>query len=307
MSKRILHFVITPFMIASKKWLNYFKTESKKDILNDKLLLPRIKSFATYYTYWNKIQVNKNFFVFILIDDELDEKYIYMLKDSIKEFDNIYIVKNREKFLSSNYYMDYETQKLNSKYNNFKKLNDYIGEIVIDGTKIHMLKNFDYFITTRTDDDNILDKNAIDIIQQNCSGVELDLKIFGFEYGYILIDKIYHFKYPEFKNRIIMSSIGLSLIMKMNNENITNSFNIYFAHHGQIMESLKKISNNKSFFKNPINEKDLRYYYKDKVNRSWIYNNKLSFTGTKGKNLKLSENEIKDFKDKFGESSLFEF
>ena len=300
-NKKILHFVIIPFMIVSENWLKFFKTDSKKDILNDTKLLPRINNLKRYFTYWIKIQINKNFFAFIIIDDDLDKKYILMLKDAIKELDNVYIIKNNNKSQIDNDFINYESQKLNSEYNDFKKLNEYVGEILYDANQIHMLDKFDYFITSRIDDDNILDKNAIDFIQKCCEDMELDIKMIGFERGYILQDKITNMQYPQrYKDVITTSSIGLSIILKTKNNNIKKSFNIYFAHHGDMVSSLKNISNNNNYFEKSVDHLDKRYYYNDTTTRFWIYNNKISFTGRKrNPYIPLNEKQIEDFKERY--------
>lgn len=299
MSNTILHLIITRFMIITNAWMRQLKVKSKYDLLNDKILLPKIENLKKYYYNWVIRQTNKNFFIYIIIDNDLDMKYIKLIRNIFIDLDNVYIIKYIDGCsISYNFFLEYSCQELNKDYNNFNIINNYIGEKIINGYNIHLVKKFNYIIYSRIDDDDIISNNMIDYIQKKCLKVKNEFLLVGFTNGFVLNDTIYKINL-KYKNK---GSIAIcqSLIVK-NNSDVLKSVNIYNANHTNLFGFVDKINKNK-YFKNIINFKDLNYYHIDTINRYFIYNRKLSFSklNLKKKCHSLNNNDIKYFNKIFG-------
>ena len=84
-------------------------------------------------------------------------------------------------------------------------------------------------------------------------------------------------------------------------------FNIFCLPHMKLKTGLSKFTSDNEYFINSLDHNDPKYYCCDLTNRAWVYNNKLSFTGTLTKRgeRELSDNEKKDFIERFGNDINF--
>lgn len=285
-----LHLVITKFMLVSQEWLS--RGLKKENILSEANLAPRIENFEKYYIPWVMNQTNTNFFLFILIDKDLPEKFISQIKRIISVLDNVYIIKHDiTRSLSLNYFLEQKYFDANSENNNFDKIKKRIGRDIEDCRKVENFEKFNYVITTRIDDDDVLSKYFINHIQSQCEDIE-DMKIIGFNKGYFMTDKISHMDTGYKKGS---HSIGLTLIQNIQNTNIKQLFNVYVTPHHDWEKSLNFISNNEKLLISKKNYNKEKYYFIDNSNKIYIYNRCLSTSVYVCDTEPITEKTINDF------------
>ena len=291
-----LHIVYTKFMIITKDFLD--KGYTKEKVFSEDNMIPRIKNFEKYYINWVHSQINKNFLVVLIIDKDLPINYLNMLQNIIKNIKNIILIK-----------YNYETLSYNSLISNFsldenKELNDNKIDFIKTHFKLNLINykkdfdiNYDYIITTRIDDDDLISDWYIDYLQKNSISVD-DFKLYGGNNGYVLLDnKIYDCNLHKLDNTGLQS-IGLTLIQKTNN-NIKAYFNIFSFPHHICIKNLPNYNNHTHLFNSSpnINNNNIKNFYHKLNERFFIYNRNVSCSVYEFENLKLAT-DIKGFQIK---------
>lgn len=288
-----LHIVYTKFMIVTKDFLD--KGYTKEKVFSEDNMIPRIKNFEKYYINWVQSQINKNFIIVLIIDKDLPINYLIMLQNIIKNIKNIILIK-----------YNYETLSYNSLISNFsldenKELNDNKLDFIKTHFKLNLINykkdldiNYDYIITTRIDDDDLISDWYIDYLQKNSISVD-NFKLYGGNNGYVLLDnKFYNCNLHKLDN-IGLQSIGLTLIQKTNN-NIKSYFNIFSFPHHICIKNLPNYNNHTHLFNSSpnINDENIKNFYHKLDERFFIYNRNVSCSIYEFKNLELAT-DLKGF------------
>jgi hypothetical protein len=259
----ILHIIYTKFMIVSNEWLRRGRT--KQQILDINMLRNKVEFIKKYYLNWLENQTYKNFVIYFIVDKDLPTKILNNLRTLFQNYENINICFFDGNTLSFNY---------NLKYSNKYSIDNFVKNLIIDpkSNKYYDNPNLDYVITTRIDDDDLLENDFIKNIQLNTSPIVDTFVIYGSNTGFILKDKkIYLTKFDNKGSH----SIGLSLIQKTNTI-FKLYFNVFSFLHNNYKDDIEKnILNNeklinlskKNIDKNKIYIDDMYY---------WIYNRQLS-------------------------------
>ncbi len=186
------HFIITRFNLKSSQ--SNWKTDKNNSVtLSDEWLEHRINLFKTYCLPSIISQTNKNFIWLIYFDSDTPEKYkkiIELLLGTYKSFILPKYVSSYDKFLTS-----------------------YTQDIL---NLLHPEKEF--VITTRIDNDDVLHKNYIDIVQKQFANQE---------FMTVNCIKIYHYNIVKPERLFInytFSNQFISLIEKISNKNITGCY-----------------------------------------------------------------------------------
>jgi hypothetical protein len=281
---KIFHMFITRFMIASNEWLTNGRT--KESVLNKDNILMRLKNVEKYYVPWVTNQTNKNFHVFILVDQDLDVELIHEIR-SIFPLKNVYIMKNDvSRGRSYNFFLEKKYITANSDYNDFSELQKIIGDGVSNCKKLDHL-GYDYIVTTRIDDDDVLPNNFVDFIQSRTKLItDGQTIIYGFESGYILEnDKLTKYTSPPDQ---CTSSMGISLLQKCN-DNIDEYFNVYFTIHTN-WDSGTKVILNGPYLK--VKDPSKMVHFIDKINPYYIYNRNISHSAFKYPDVPMTQEDI---------------
>lgn len=295
---RTLHVFYTKFMFVSNDFLKRGLTKDK--ILNDKVIMPRIHEFKKYYLEWVKNQINKNFICILIIDKDWPTESKKLLIEITHDYKNILIVRYDEQTLSFNSLISNNNLEKNIDLN-INKIDYVKKEFKLN--LINYKKDFDYYydyvITTRIDDDDILPIWYVDYLQSKVNEVK-DFKIFGGNKGYVMFDDDNICKVTL--NKLLdngFQSIGLSLIQKTNN-NIKNYFNIFSFPHHICIKNLPNYSNHNHLFKTSpnIDKNNINEYYENIDDKIFIYNRKNSTSVYDFDNLEKINNideELKNF------------
>lgn len=292
--KNTFHVIYTKFMYVSKDFLQ--KGCTKEKILTDENILPRLEYFKKYYLNWVQNQSNQNFICVIIIDKDLPIHLLNKLQEIIKEYKNIILIRYNDETLSYNTLIS--NKSLQENYDlNLDRI-DYLKKhykLDFNDYKKDFDKYFDYVITTRIDDDDMIPNWYINYLQSIVCDVN-DFKLVGGNTGYVLLknDLIYKTILNKLENKG-MQSIGLSLIQKTNN-NIKSYFNIFSFSHHICIENLPKYKEYLHLFKIPpiIDKNNINKYYICLKENMFLYNRINSTSIYNFENL-----ELVDFNDNY--------
>ena len=159
------------------------------------------------------------------------------------------------------------------KYSNKYSIDNFVKNLVIDpiSNKYYDTPNLDYVITSRVDDDDLVENDFVKNIQLNaCPNVDTFV-FYGSNTGFVIEDnKVYLTKL----NHPGAHSIGLSLIQKTNTI-FKQYFTVWCCSHNIYKTNIGKLNcliSDKRFFKHGIDKSkmfmDDMFY--------WIYNRQLS-------------------------------
>ena len=259
--------------------------------MSESYLNSRIQVFKTFCANCLENQTNQNFHWLILHDESLEEKYLIQLKNITKNIKYAYFCPyNHEEGCNSFIYMqnNYSTKTnglnltLNSDVNNWQE-------------DLDKVKDIDYIITTRLDDDDSLSSNAIDIIQNELFNMDqLPLKYVAFDKGLKWFPNnvnqkgVFYINQINTDNRLYYYPIAIGLSMIINLKKIKNYQTIYHYDHSLIPRNIQKI------IKENTDEKEIDIHLLiRRINFdlfNWIY--------VRHKNAMFEYSKIKSEKDK---------
>lgn len=189
------HYIITRFNLKKNILAN-----TSNNIINDESWLKeRYFIFEEYCLKSIESQTNKNFEWWVYFDDKIDEKYL--------KINNKFI--NRYKFFKPKY---------ESSFENFKK--KYVRDLHLESVN----KKLDFILTTRLDNDDVISKDFVDLLQKTKFDSD---KILEFPYGYS-----YNIKgKKELRDYYSRLNPFISLLEKVNVNNDIKG--IYAKQHGE--------------------------------------------------------------------------
>ena len=259
----ILHIIYTKFMIVSNEWLRRGRT--KQQILDINILKNKVEFIKKYYLNWVENQTYKNFVIYFIVDKDLPKEILNNLRKLFQNYLNINICFFDGNTLSFNY---------NLKYSNKYSIDNFVKKLIIDPktNKYYDNPNLDYVITTRIDDDDLVENDFIKNIQLNTTPIVDTFVIYGSNTGFVLEDnKIYLTKLDNRGSH----SIGLSLIQKTNTI-FKLYFNVFsFSHHNYKNNIEKIILDNENLIDKTKLYMDKTKLYMDNM-YYWIYNRQIS-------------------------------
>lgn len=198
---RIKHYIFTRFS-------NIYacKAIPKDEFLSENRLRKKLEIYKKTSYKSLLSQTNQNFVNLLMVHDDIPDVIYNELLQLTIGHDNIKIIKQ---------------SVIGNNYSN----NEYIKSIL-------NINEYDFLITSRFDDDDMLYKNAIDDIQNSINENTL-IKYFGFKNGCTFdynTDELYAFNK---KSDDGMISIGISMIVNLSVYGIL-PFNIYWGHHSKM-------------------------------------------------------------------------
>lgn len=258
----ILHIIYTKFMIVSNEWIS--RGRKKEEILDINILRKKVEFIKKYYLNWVESQTYKNFVIYFIVDNDLQLEILDSLKIVFNNYENINVCFYDGNTLSFNY---------NLKHSNKYSIDNFVKNLIIDPKtcKYYDNNNLDYVITTRIDDDDLLENDFIKNIQLNVSPLVDTFTIYGSNKGFVLNDtQIFSTTLYNHGSQ----SIGLSLIQKTNTI-FKLYFNVFsFSHHNYKDNIQKIILNNEKLIDTSKNIDETKLFMDDSY--YWIYNRILS-------------------------------
>ena len=260
-TNNILHVFYTKFMVVDKGWLS---RRTKEEILDINVLRPKVEFIKKYYLNWVENQTYKNFVIYFIVDEDCPTEIVNNLRTLFQNYENINLCFSDGNTTFTNHYL---------KYSNKYSIDNFVKNLVIDprSNKYYDTPNLDYVITSRVDDDDLVENDFVKNIQLNaCPNVDTFV-FYGSNTGFVLEDnKVYLTKLRHHGAH----SIGLSLIQKTN-----TIFELYFTvwccSHNIYKDKIGKLNwiiSDKKFVKHGVDKSkmfmDDMFY--------WIYNRQLS-------------------------------
>ena len=279
----VLHIVYTKFMLVNDEWLRRGRT--KEQILDINALEKKVKFIKKYYLNWVENQTYKNFVVYLMVDRDLQPEIVNSLRTIFQGYENINIYFWQGETLSFNYSL-----KCSNKYS----VDNFVKNLVVDpkSSKYYDNPNLDYVITTRIDDDDLVENDFIKNIQLNTAPSVDTFVVYGSNNGFVLNDNGI---FPTTLNNEGAHSIGLTLIQKTNTV-FKSYFNVFsFPHHNYKNGMIERnILLNQRLIDTSKKQVDKTKLYVDNM-YYWIYNRQLSCSACR-----LVKNAVlMDYKTKF--------
>lgn len=237
---KIKHYIFTRFSNLCKC------KEMEANFLSEARLAKKLDMYKSITYKSLKSQTNQNFINLVMVHDEIPPIIYNELLTLSNEYPNIRIIKNSEIGAYSN--------------------NEYIAKDL-------NLKEFDFLITSRLDDDDMLYCGAIEDIH-NSINTDTLIKYFGFKNGCTLdydTKELFQFNKKSDEGLI---SIGISMIVNLNVYGIL-PFNVYWGHHSRMKPEFIEIRLDKINETQPLEPKYLNsidfWEAKSTPFPAWVY------------------------------------
>lgn len=197
---KIKHYLIT-------RWSNVHGRVMPKDFLSEERLSKKLTLYKNYTYRSLQAQTNKNFTSILVVHDDIPINILKELKALSKESSFLKVVKHTEyKGIGTTKYIQKEIE----------------------------LEDYEFLVTSRLDDDDMLYCNGIKDIQDSINENTL-IKYFGFENGCTLdLSTGEYFKFNR-KSKVGMIGIGVSMVVNLKKYGIL-PYSVYHAKHTTLRE-----------------------------------------------------------------------